>query len=102
MKKIILLVAVIAVTTLTTFAFTTQANNNLTVNTELTNDEYVQVEFKDLPAETQILLYKVFEGYEIKTVFQNVETKLLKVVVVKDEEEKTFLQVNEGKFVEQE
>ena len=102
MKKIILLIAVIAAMTLTTFAFTTQANNNLTVNTELTNDEYVQVDFKDLSAETQILLLKVFEGYEIKTVFQNVETKLLKVVVVKDEEEKTFVQIEEGKFVEQE
>ena len=102
MKKVILLIAVIAATTLTTFAFTAQANNNLTVNTELTNDEYVQVEFKDLPAETQILLYSVFENYEIKTVFQNVETKLLKVVVVKDEEEKTFIQIEEGKFVEQE
>jgi hypothetical protein len=44
----------------------------------------------------------VFDGYEIKTVFQNVETKLLKVVVVKDEEDKTFVQIEEGKFVEQE
>ena len=102
MKKFILLFAVIAATTLTTFAFTAQVNHNTAVNTEVTGDEYVQIEFKDLPAETQILLSKVFDGYEIKTVFQNVETKLLKVVVVKDEEEKTFIQIGEGKFVEQE
>ena len=102
MKKIILLIAVIAATTLTTFAFTAQTNHNTAVNTELTGEEYVQVEFKDLSAETQILLLKVFEGYEIKTVFQNVETKLLKVVVEKDGVGKTFVQNEEGKFVEQE
>jgi len=102
MRKVILMIAVIAATTFTAFAFASHANYSITVNNELTGDEYVKVEFKDLSTETQILLLKVFDGYEIKTVFQNVETKLLKVVVVKDAEEKTFVQNEEGKFVEQE
>jgi len=102
MRKVILLIAVVAATTLTTFAFAEQANHYTTANNELTGDEYVKIEFKDLSAETQILLVKVFEGYDIKTVFQNVETKLLKVVVVKDDVERTFIQIEEGKFVEQE
>jgi hypothetical protein len=101
MKKVILLIAVIAATTFTAFAFTSQANINATVNTEVVNDEYVQVEFKNLPAETQEMLLKEFAGYEFKAIYQNVETKLLKVVVVKEEVEKTFVQNDEGKFIEQ-
>jgi hypothetical protein len=102
MKKVFLMIAVIAATTFTAFAFTAQANQNAVISTEVTNDEYVQVEFKDLSADTQILLLKVFEGYEMKTIYQNTENQLLKVVVVKDEEEKTFIQTEEGNFVEQE
>ena len=101
MKKVILLIAVIATTSLTTFAFTAQANCNKMVNTEVT-DEYVPVEFKDLPVETQELLFRMFDGYVIKAIFVNNETKLLKVVVLKDDEEKTFVQNDEGKFIEQE
>jgi len=100
MKKIILLIAVIAVATLTTFAFTAQTSNTVVVNTEVTNDEFEPVEFKDLPAETQEMLLKEFDGYVIKSIFQNKENKLLKVVVVKDDEEKTFIQNEEGKFIE--
>jgi len=101
MKKVILLIAVVAATTFAAFAFTAQTTCNATVNTEFTNDEYVQVEFKDLPSETQELLVKEFAGYEIKTIFQQVETKLLKVVVVNEEGEQTFVQDQEGKFVEE-
>ena len=101
MKKIILLIAVIAATTFTAFAFTAQANHQATVNTEVTNDDYVQVNFKDLPEETQEMLLKEFAGYEIKAIYQQVETKLLKVVVEKEEVEKTFIQNEEGKFIEQ-
>jgi len=102
MRKIIYLIAVITATTLTTYAFTTLANFNASVNIEVSGDEYVEVEFKDLPTETQEALLGEFAGYEFKSISQNVETKLLKVVVVKEgEEEKTFIQNEEGKFIEQ-
>ncbi|MDR2971988.1 MAG: hypothetical protein LBU83_08680 [Bacteroidales bacterium] len=100
MKKVFLLIAVITATSFTTFAFTSQAKYNATINTEVSNDEYVQVEFKDLPTEVQEMLLAEFAGYDFKAIFQNVETKLLKVVVIKDEEEKTFVQNEDGKFVE--
>jgi L-asparagine transporter-like permease len=99
MKKVILLIAVIAATTLTTFAFTSQNHQNATVNTEVTGDEYVPVDIKDLPVQTRILVLEAFEGFEIKAIYQNVETQLLKIVVVKDEVEYTFLQTEDGKFV---
>jgi len=100
MKKVILLIAFLIATSLTIFTFTAQANSSFVFNTVEMNEEYVQVNFKDLPAETQELLIAEFSDYEIKAIFQNVETKLLKVVVVKDEEERTFTQNEEGKFVE--
>ena len=101
MKKIILGIAVIAFTFISFPTFANQENPDATVNTELTSGDYVQVEFANLPAEMQEMLIKEFAGYEIKAVYQDVETSLLKVVVVKDEEEKTFVQNEEGKFIEQ-
>ena len=101
MKKVILIFTVIAIASLACFTFTAQANNNATVCSELTGEEYVQVAFNDLPSATQETLLAEFTGYEFKAIFQNVETKLLKVVVAKGEEEKTFVQNEEGKFVEQ-
>ena len=101
MKKFILGIAVIAAALISVPVFAAQEEPEANVNTEVTTDEFVQVDFKDLPEETQAMLVKEFDGYEIKAVFQHVETKLLKVVVVKDEEEKTFIQNEDGTFVQQ-
>ena len=102
MKKIILVAAVFAVALFSMPALSAQENQeNATVNTTVV-DDYVQVDIKDLPVETRLLVMEVFKGFEIKTIYQNTETKLLKVVVVKDDEEMTFLQKGEGNFVEQE
>jgi hypothetical protein len=101
MKKFILGIAVIAAAFVCVPVFAQQANPDEIVGTEVTNDEYVQVEFQNLPEETQELLVKEFAGYEFKAIYQQIETKLLKVVVLKDEEELTFIQDEEGKFIEQ-
>ncbi|MCL2289532.1 MAG: hypothetical protein FWC34_02345 [Bacteroidetes bacterium] len=61
-----------------------------------------KVEFQDLPAEAQEMLVNAFAGYDINAIFQHTETGLLKVVAVKDGEESTFVQNEEGTFVEQE
>lgn len=100
MKKIILGIAVIAAAIICVPAYASQNNPENTVNTEVTNDGYVQVEFQSLPEDTQALLVKEFAGYEFKAIFQHAENKSLKVVVVKDEVEKTFVQNEEGKFIE--
>jgi hypothetical protein len=71
------------------------------VNTEIT-EEYVQVDLQNLPAETQEMLVNVFAAYSINAIYQHVETGFLKVVVVIDDEEKTFVQNEDGSFVEQE
>jgi len=101
MKKIILGIAVIAAAIISVPAFAAQENPEPNMNTEVTTDDFVQVDFQDLPEETQIMLVKEFDGYDIQAVYQHVETKLLKVLVVKDEEEKTFIQNEEGLFVQQ-
>jgi hypothetical protein len=101
MKKIILSIFVVAVAFFCMPAVSAQESFDASVSTEVTGDDYVQVEFKDLPAETQELLVKTFAGYEFKTIYQHNETKLLKVIVVKEEVEKTFIQNAEGNFEEQ-
>jgi len=101
MKKIILGIAVIAAAIISVPAFAAQENPENNVTTEVTSDEYVQVDFQNLPADVQEALVEIFAGYDIKAVYQHVDTKLLKVVVVKDEEEKTFVQTEEGNFVEE-
>ena len=101
MKKIIFGISVLAVALFSMPVASAQENFDTSVNTEVTADDYVQVEFKDLPAETQGLLLKTFEGYEFKAIYQHNETKLLKVVVTKEEEEKTFVQIDENNFEEQ-
>ena len=101
MKKIILGIAVIAAVIISVPVFAAQEEPEANVNTEVTTDEFVQVDFQDLPEETQLMLAKEFESYYIKAIYQHIESKLLKVVVVKDEEEKTFIQNEEGLFVQQ-
>jgi len=101
MKKFILGIVVIAAVIISVPA-TAQANNDLNVNTEVVNDEFVPVDFQNLPEEAQEMLLKVFAGYDIKEVYQGVETKLLKVIVVKDDDKKIFVQNEEGEFIEQE
>ncbi|MCL2246523.1 MAG: hypothetical protein FWC10_05350 [Lentimicrobiaceae bacterium] len=102
MKKTILLIAVIAATSLTMGAFTTQSNYNATVNNEVADDEYLQIAFKNLSTDFQNRLLKEFEGYEIRTIYQNLRTKLYKVIVIVDNKEKTFIENEEGAFIEQE
>ena len=101
MKKFILGIAVIAAAIISVPVFAAQEEPEANVNTEVVSDEFVQVDFQDLPEETQLVLAKEFEGHYIKTIYQHIETKLLKVVVVKDDEEKTFIQNEEGLFVQQ-
>jgi len=102
MKKIILGIVVLAVALFSMPALSAQENQDNELKNVTIVDDYVQVDFKDLSVDTQILVLKVFEGFEIKTIYQSTETQLLKVVVVKDEEETTFVQKEEGNFVEQE
>jgi len=101
MKKFILGIAVIAAAIISVPVFAAQDEPEANVNTEVTTDEFVQVDFQNLSEETQAVLLKEFDGYEIKAVYQHVETKLLKVVVLKDEEEKTFIQKEDGTFVQE-
>ena len=100
MKKIILGIAIIAAAMISIPAFAAQENLANNVATEIISDEFVQVDFENLPAEIQETLVKEFAGYDIKAVYLHVDTQLLKVIVVKDEEEKTFVQNEEGNFVE--
>jgi len=103
MKNFILGIAVIVAAFVSVPVFAAQANFDLNVNTEVAaNEDYVPVAFKDLPEETQELLLTVFEGYDIAEIFQSAETKLLKLVVVKDDEKKVFVQNENGEFIEQE
>jgi hypothetical protein len=101
MKKFILGIAVIAAVIISVPAFAAQENSNANVNTEIT-EEYVLVELKDLPEETQELLVNTFDGYDLMVIYQNTTTKLLQITVVKDEEKKVFVQNEDGTFVEQE
>ena len=101
MKKIILGIAVLAAAIISVPAFAAQENPENTVATEVVADEYEQIEFENLPAEVQEALVEIFAGYDIKAVYQHVDTKLFKVIVIKDEEEKTFVQTEEGNFVEE-
>jgi hypothetical protein len=101
MKKIILIIAVFAATLISVSVFAAQTNSAQPANTEVTDEDYVKVEFQNLPEETQELLLKAFEGYEMKAIYQHIETNLLKVIVVKDEVEQTFIQNHEGNFEEQ-
>ena len=103
MKKAIMLIAVFAATIFIMFTFTAQATPNVTVNTEITDDEYVQVDFNNLPTETQDMLLNEFKGYTITAIFIKIENKLLKVNAVKEGEEgeRIFIQDEEGKFIEQ-
>jgi len=101
MKKIIFLIAVISAMALTSFTFTVQANYSAFNKAEFANNGYDQVDFKDLPAIAQEILLREYDGFEIKTVFQNEKTKLLKVVVEEEKDQKTFIQNEEGMFVEQ-
>ena len=102
MKKFILGIVVIAAVIISVPVIA-QENNDLNVNTEVVNEDFVQVDFQNLPEETQEMLLKAFAGYDITFIYQGVETKLLKVVVVKDDEpKKVFLQNEEGEFIEQE
>jgi hypothetical protein len=100
MKKIILGIALIATSIICAPVFAAQNNPEDAVSTEVTNEEFVLVDFQNLPEDTQVLLVNEFAGYEFKAIFQHVENNLLKVVVVKDEEEKVFVQNEEGKFIE--
>jgi len=100
MKKIILGITIITATIINIPACAAQENLENNVNTEVISDEFVQVDFENLPAEIQETLVKEFAGYDFKAIYQHVDTKLLKVIVVKDEEEKTFVLNEEGNFVE--
>jgi hypothetical protein len=102
MKKIILGMVVFAAALFSMPALSAQENQDNDLKTVTIVDDYVQININDLPAETQLIVLETFKGFEIKTIYQNVETKLLKVVVVRDEEEMTFVQKEEGNFVEQE
>jgi hypothetical protein len=102
MKKIILGIFVFAVALFCMPALTAQEDQKEAPKQVTIVDNYVQVDIKDIPVDTRLMTYEVFKGFEIKTVYQNTETKLLKVVVVKDDEEMTFVQTEKGNFVEQE
>jgi hypothetical protein len=102
MKKIILGMAVFAAALFSMPALSAQESQDNAIKHVTIVDDYLQVDIKDLPVETHLIVLKVFEGFKIKTVYQHSETKLLKVVVMTDDEEMTFVQKEEGNFVEQE
>jgi putative cell wall-binding protein len=102
MKKIILVIFVFAVAIFSMPALSAQENQDSELKTVTVVDDYVQVDVKDLPVNTRLLVIEVFKDFEIKMIYQHKETKLLKVVALKDDEEMTFIQKENGNFVEQE
>jgi hypothetical protein len=102
MKKIILGIFVFAVALFSMPALTAQETQTEAPKQVTIVKDYVQVDIKDLPVDTRLLVMEVFKDFEIKAIYQNTETKLLKLVVVKDDEEMTFIKKENGNFVEQE
>lgn len=101
MKKIVLMVAVVACV-----AFASQTSQALTVKTTVVNvaeDEFQKVEVKDIPQAVQDAIAKSYEGCSIKEAFVAGEegAKKYKVVLLSaDEKEQTVLFNEKGEVVE--